>query len=356
MSIRTRGYLGIDLGSRAIKMAQIEQTDGQIRLIDAVVIRRNANWNLTDQPIQAPCSSAPELAAAKRVGTRFSGHQAASTMTMGLCDVRQVAMIATDDEQESREQIVQQLKTVERFGIQPRQFDYWTLPEAWSQGEPKSYVLSLRQDWAEQFAEDQYRAHLKTRCIDGLPMALARAAEWAVPSRHRGPIAVLDWGYSRATFCVVLAGKPVFVRMLRGGGYERVVKTVAESLNLTHDEAESLLQTRGLSPEPDGCTDRVESVLSGILTAPLQCLFDELNRTLRFLKIDRRKEFPSCLLLFGAGALLKHVPAWFQQRTGLDVAPWTWNGNTSIGGSQGPIPAPLVAVAMAMSALAWRTP
>lgn len=345
------GYLGVDVGARTIKMAQLRRVNGVVQVADAIVVPRVRTWDLGDWQKFAPSSSAGELVAARELGKHFSGRQSVQTVTMGLCDVRQVNVPATDDDDRNRTEVVRHLKTIERFGIHPRQFDYWSLPDSWHSDDPGMYVLSLRQDWAEQLVRDHDVAGLRCRVLDGMPTALARLTQW-VPRRSRGPVAILDWGFSRATFCLAVEGKPVFVRMLRSSGLDQLIRAIADPLRLNRDEAEELLMTAGLAQSPEQ-SDPVAERVRQLIQAPLQSMADELSRTLRFIKSDRRNESPQSIILFGGGANIGGIAQWISERTQLEANSWQLPGQPEIVGSHGSVPASMIAAAVSVSSLAW---
>ena len=85
--------------------------------------------------------------------------------------------------------------------------------------------------------------------MDGLPFVLARAVRLANIPNGSGPIGAIDWGFTRATFCVVSDGRPLFTRHLRKCGFGLLTGAVSRMLGLSEDEATELLTGYGM-PDP----------------------------------------------------------------------------------------------------------
>ena len=90
MRRRRLGWIGIDLGARAIKIAQVERVGSRMRLHRGVVVPRAdiAVAENTGVAAVAPVPSAEELSAAMTMRTGFSGRVAACVLPMHKADLR----------------------------------------------------------------------------------------------------------------------------------------------------------------------------------------------------------------------------------------------------------------------------
>ena len=109
------GWIGVDLGTHTVKLAQAVRTPDGVRLRHAAVIQRPSPWPEGDAlAVDEPDSSWPEIRAALECGG-FRGRNAACVLPMNVCELRGLkvpqgdvherrAMIASelaDDEAES---------------------------------------------------------------------------------------------------------------------------------------------------------------------------------------------------------------------------------------------------------------
>ena len=106
--------------------------------------------------------------------------------------------------------------------------------------------LSLPDILGVRIVEQLSAARLNCGAIDGLPFALARAADMSPIGRGGQPIALLDWGHTSVTFVVSRMGRPEFVRTFRDCGSHRSVDAIAQGLGLSHSDALNVLTTFGL--------------------------------------------------------------------------------------------------------------
>ena len=328
-----RGFIGIDIGTHTIKIAQVENRSGEVVLMESAVVARRNPWSVNTWQKAVPMTSGDELMAALSLGQEFAGRKSASAASMALCDVRKMK-VAVQDEKANRDQIRDRFREIERFSAEDRQFDYWPIHDQWkSRSEDNIYVLSMQNEWATQIATDQATNRLKCQQIDGIPMALARATELRFPSRDKEPVAILDWGYTRTTFCLELGGCPVFVRMLRDSGFKNTIHSICESLEVSTDEAMGLLREHGLALA-NGSGTEIQRAIAPIIIPTLGKVLDELQRTLQFLRSVR------------------NVDNWLANKTQLDVKTWQVetppDANTN---SHSPVH--LLGPAVALSALAW---
>ena len=103
-------------------------------------------------------------------------------------------------------------------------------------------VVTAPAAWSDQVSADVAAGRWNCRVIDSLPWALARAAchgsgADALPTT----VAVLDWGYARATLCLIHDGAPAMVRCLKDCGFAGVVAAAQAALRVAEEDAETLL-------------------------------------------------------------------------------------------------------------------
>jgi Tfp pilus assembly PilM family ATPase len=352
---RSKGWIGIDLGTRAVKVAQVERVGAQLRLAGARVIRRGAAAGDNDSPVPAAAWWS-EVCRQETLREGFSGRRAACVLSASATDLRAVG-VPEGAEDERRAMIAGELDAIYAGNAAGRVFDFWQPQPQSSAGQSSLEnvtVLSVAEAEAADVAASLWRAGFYCETLDGLPLALARAVQLASPAAGETPVAALDWGSTSATFCIVRAGRPVFTRHLRDCGFAALPAAVAEALNLSADDAEQLLATHGLcdpARRDDALAD-VQEILTDISAEPLAAVVAQLDRTLAYPELHRSGLMPERIWLFGGGATVRNAAAVLSERIGLPVQAWTLPLGAAAPMGISP-PLSLLGPAVALSALAW---
>ena len=348
------GWIGVDIGTHTVKLAQVERRGGRVQVAEALVVRRREPWQ--DSGVSAPpvADSGEEMTAGLSLGSGFIGRKAAVSLTMTLCDVRALK-VSEEPVDQWRESVQRELGIASGWGNEPREFDFWSIDFGNEKSASAENVIaaSISQEWAQQVAKDLSAAKLTGQVLDVLPLSLARAIELAAPGSSNVPVAAVDWGYRRATFCVVLSGRPVFVRCLRDASFASVLAALCQSLSISNEEAQKLLTERGLPSPTSSGVDDLQEVIAEVAAQPLQIFAEELERTMTFLRQQRRALIPQKIVLFGGGAAIRNIGPHLSSKMETAVAPWTLDGTQqAVGRNQ--LPLALFGSAVALSALAWE--
>jgi len=354
MSRSKPGYIGIDLGSRAIKIAQVAKVGARLQLVRAAVIRRGDATGDIDLAAEGRADwSGVELQAALRQDTDFAGSRAACLLPMHLTELRTFS-IPQGTDGERRAMIAAELAATVGGDVE---FDYWETDRTGDSAremEDNVAVLFLSSETTVRMGEEVAAAGLNCEVLDGLPLALGRAVKLAGGGRRSDVVAALDWGYSTATLSVVVGGRPLYTRKLRDGGFGLLVQEVAAGLNLSRDDVQELLIQYGLPGEDQ--TDRVSAELQHVLrelaAARVSELVDELERTIAFLQIHRPGMVPGRLCLTGGGATIRNIEHELAQRLDRGVYVWRMPALKTGATTELRVPQALLAGATALSALA----
>lgn len=288
------------------------------------------------------------------LGQGFAGSAAAVMLTMSLCDIRALA-VAEGTMVERRDLVAQELTSLTGSTVEDREFDFWPVDlGSENQSSPENVLaVSISRDWSHQVAKDLSEAKLVGQVLDVLPLALARAIEIGAPGSSRRPIAAVDWGYRRATICIVLDGCPMFVRCLRDAGFAAVISALSKSLSVTGEEAQKLLTDHGLPAGPASENDELQAVIAEVAAQPLLSFAEEVDRTITFLRQQRRALVPEKVVLFGGGAAIRNIAPFLSEKVDIPIVPWSLEGHVQTSGRTCP-PLPLLGPAVALSALAWE--
>ena len=354
-----KGWIGVDVGTRTIKLAQVERVRQGLRLVDAKIVQRHTPW--TDGNEELPTSPEPsheEIGAALALGEDFVGRTSACVLPMGVHDIRAMH-IPGGSESDRRAMIASELDAIFESESQSREFGFWeiNIPETTGRQDMENVgVLSLRRPWTAQVATDFSRARLNCQLLDGLPLALARAVQMAISPLEGGePIAAVDLGFSSTTFCIVQDGRPQYTRCVRGCSLGQMIKSVRTTLGVSLDEAQYLLTTQGL-PDPqhqDEQNEDLRAVIAEAASDALNELVEQLGKTLAYFGAHRPSLSPDRIWLFGGGTTVRGVTPYLARAIPLPIDVWQLpqvHGSKDVDAG---CPTSMLATAIALSALAW---
>jgi Tfp pilus assembly PilM family ATPase len=344
---RQLGWLGIDIGTSHVKVAQLVRDDEGLQVhAQSVISRSLATTETEDEPVW---SAAGEIRTALVAGRNFKGREAAATMPMGFCDIHQIDNPVVDDE--DLDSLVRTaIENITQCSAEELEFDIWSAePESELADAQRWNVLATGRPWADRIYQDVVDSGNICRTIDGVPQALARALWLSANGTPLPPVAALDWGYSQATLCVVADGVPAYVRALKDCGFDRVVAAIVDELGVNREEAQQLIEAHGVSGLNSSSTDEVSALTAELLADPLRQLESELTRTLSHVGFQRRTIAPQQLFLFGGGGAIRGVEQHLSNRLKLETHAWRLVQPDEHSSNH----ECLFGTALALSALAW---
>lgn len=360
---RRTGWIGIDVGSRSVKVAQVERDPlTGLRLRQAAVVGRRAPWPEDNAGMSSRgAPSASEIAAALDYGKRFAGSLAAFALPMHVYGFRGMH-IPPGSLEERRSMLAAALQDGWDDCHDPCEFDFWEtdIPgKTLRKEEPNVNVMAVSQPWTRRIAEDARRASLRLRVLDGPPLAISRAVHLASTGQADSPAAAVDWGFTSTTFCVAQRGQALFTRRIRSCGLRLVCQAVQVSLGVTLDEAQHLLLAFGFPRNDVEQDQQLQQCMAGAARTPLGRLVDEIKRTLAYFRAQRRELIPVKIWLMGGGASVRNAAAWLSHSCGEQIEVWHLPAAEQAGvssGQRGPssqtvFPQSLLAGAIALSAL-----
>ncbi len=349
--LRSRtGWIGIDIGTHSVKLAQLEMVDGSKRLADAVVLPFPESGQLTADSLRTGWL-ARMLHSAR---PRFRGRMAACGVSMSVTDFRSMT-IPPGSPKERREMIAQELMEGAHSST-AIEFDYWD--DAATEDGSAVNVLAVAEPLTVQIAEATQAAGLHCSVLDGGPFALARAVE--LMSHHAAighPQAVLDWGHRVAHLAIIVDGQPVFSRVLKDCEVGPLVEAVARGLGLTQRDGCELLTTYGV-PDPQEVSSEqseIQELVVDLSAKTFERLTVEIDKTLQFLSSHRPELVPSELILLGGGATIRNAEAKLALDLRLPVSRWQLPLRPAVGTSLDRRSIELFAHAAALSDLGWES-
>ncbi len=356
------GWIGVDLGTHTVKLAQAVRSPDGVRLRHAAVIQRPSPWSDQDSlALDEPDPSWPEILAALECGG-FRGRSAACLLPMNVCELRGLK-VPQGDEQERRAMIASELADDETEHAAPIEFDYWELGGEKGVETSDGFnvnVMSVTRPWIDQVAADFQRARLDCWAVDGMPLAMSRAIGIAAGPRSGDRVVAVDWGFSNTTLTVVGKGRPLYARRLHNCHFRNCLEAIQASLGVTRDHAQHLVDFHGVvvpgvgsSPATAGESE-IRAAITDAMADITASLVEQIERTLRFVESQRRHQHPAALWLMGGGASVRNMGPYLSAALRLPVSIWGVPTETDVDsvavGRQGA----LFGAAFALSALAWR--
>jgi type IV pilus assembly protein PilM len=344
LSTRHKGWIGVDLGTSAIKLAQVERAGRTPsggwawRLAHARVIRRETAPGDETPAQQAAVDWWSDLCHGKRLRDGFSGRRTACVLPAAQVDLRAI-QLPDGSEAEHRAMIANEIEGLADDGAGRRVFDFWDVRPPEQSKLENVQVLSLPENEAVAVVANLSRAGLRCRVIDGLPLAVARAVALADGANDaRGDetsaaVGALDWGATSATFSVLWEHRPVFTRQFRDCGFAAVPAAVSQALGLSIADAERLLTTHGVC-DPAGRNDPlrdVQEVITDVTGGLLNEIVSQLNKTLAYPELHRSGLVPERIWLLGGGATVKNLAALLSAKIHRNVETWRLEGMTTEG-------------------------
>ncbi len=356
-----KGWIGVDLGTCAVKIAQVQRLGPQFCLAAALVLARpdqapdaaaEAHRWIAEPPENWTDAKSWRQRVRQALRREFAGRRAACLVSLDRTELRPMNL-PPGSASERRAMIAAELLESGETSPAQRVFDYWdtrlaeNLPDS---NLENVNVLCLAEEDADKAAALLAGLGLRCEAIDGLPTALARAVAMVQPDASE-PVAAVDWGARNATLCLVHQATAVYTRQLRDCGAAPLWDAVKRALGLSAADAQQLLRTYGvLDPSaPSAPWTEVQQVLTDIIAEPAAALVAEIQRTLAYPELQRAGLLPSRLWLFGGGATVRNIAGYLAARIGLPVEPWRLEASADLA-----VDAVLMGLAAAVSALAWE--
>jgi Tfp pilus assembly PilM family ATPase len=342
--LRLRGWVGIDLGSHAIKLAQLERRNGRLGFAAYWSVPANSRINTNALESGRLSGIDRDLAGIRQL---FGGTDCAAALSMSLVELRSMDLPMASHK-EMRSMVTAELGA-EDDRHSDQCFDFWINPDG---GDDLAQVTALAasEKVVEHAAREMLRAGYTCRVCDGIPCALARASVLADPDEDR-PAAIVDLGETCWTLVIASAGKPAFTRILRGDGLGVVIRSLQDGLQLSREHCTQLLKRYGLDTAA-GTQPRAAEAIGRLVIGRLRELADEVERTLAYVASQFPAIKPQRMWLTGGGAAIPGLPALLQARANIPVLPW----KLFDAGAGDPDYPGQFAVAAALSALRWEEP
>lgn len=316
----SRRWVGLDLGSRAIKLVEIEQTPAGPRLFKSFI--QELPQPAGDQPVDKVgwLQSAIKEFSARDVHVSISGPEVA---------VRRVHMPLMS-KRELAEAVKWQVKEQVPFSVQDAVLDVRQIGEVWEKDIKKQDVLvaAASSRCVEELISILERSGIKPASLVPVECATWRCVSTLLPETQKGSVVVVELGQDKTTLSVAKDGQLRLVRDVPVGcstmteALMGVVTAEQGDVTIDRARAEALTRRYGiLSEETQGATDDGVPLfhLASLMRPVLERLLIELSRVFDFYKVQVDEAGVSRVLLCGAGANVKHLQAFLAEGLGVTV-------------------------------------
>jgi type IV pilus assembly protein PilM len=351
------GWIGVDIGTHTVKIAQTVREGGAVRLHRAAVIQRPTPWSSDDAlALEQPIPSSFEIRAALECG-EFTGRDALCSLPMNVCQLR-CLNVPPGTDHERRTIIGGELAEDWAQLRQPMEFDFWEM-EAGRDKNNDAFnvsVLATSRLWVSQLWRDCRKSGLDCWAIDGVPLTMARAIGLVGAATSGRRVLAVDWGFSNTTLCVVGEERPLYCRRVHGCGFGLVLDGIMNTFDVTLDEAQYLADSLGfasVAATPSGDQSTQAAILQAA-EAPLDELVSQIRRTLAFTEVQRRHLQPVEVWLMGGGASLRNVAEHLAALVGLPVHIWTLAADDKAIDCAEGVRAAVFSGAATLSSAVWR--
>ena len=352
------GWIGVDVGTHTVKLAQTVRVRKSVRLHRAAVIQRPTSWTGEDGlALEQPITSYPEIRAALECG-RFEGRNAICALPMNACQLRSLNVPPGSDEE--RRTIIADELAEDWSGLDnPMEFDFWETEAARADKSSDGFnvsVVAASRVWISQLWRDCRRNGLDCWAIDGLPLALTRSVSLVGGLAGGKRALAVDWGYSNTTLCIAGDERPLYSRRVYDCAFRRVLDAIVNELDVTPDEAQYLVESEGVFSAGGGTSGDAQTsqAITSAVSGTVDELVRQIGRTLQFTEMQRRHLQPAAIWLMGGGASIKNIGPYLTEALSLPVHIW------GLESAEAPIEcaagsrAAVFSSAAALSALGWR--
>jgi len=309
----SRTPIGLDIGARDIKAAQLNRSSRRPRLKAAALLPRSVPDSPVDQAeIQRLC------AVLGRQG--FSGTNAALAAPAGQL-LRATLELPPLDAGAPLDQMAR-MEFARMHGRDPQSFElaYWMLPESPARkGRTQLIAAAFPHDEADALLDIMEQGGLNVQVLDVHPCALLRACA-PLLSSTTGIVGIVDLGWNACQLLIVYHGVVVYERSLPEAGIRRLCEALSQQLHLDQTAIDLCLGEVGFAKGqgPQGTEDCFASARTIIAKH-----FDSAVADLRAPLSYTMQQYPGTsvarLLLVGGGASIPGLGGYLGSALGIET-------------------------------------
>ncbi len=301
--------VGIDIGTHAVKVCQLQKTSRGYRLlaVGGAVLPADA---VEDGTLHEPDAVGKVLATllknlkikGKKVGISISGYSVI---------VKKINLEAMDDE-ELAKYIKAEAEQYIPFDVNEVYLDFQRLP-AKSSGSDRNDVMlvAAKKDVVNEYLEMLGKLKLNPVLVDVDGFALCNI--WGINSGGDANAALIDIGASKMNINIISEGASVLARDVAVGS-EQLTNQIAVALDVDYEQAEKIKVGTSAAPSEH------EEKIRGIFTKVCSQWVMEIKKATDLYQSNNAKRPLQNIVLSGGGAMVQGLSEFIAQETQLPVS------------------------------------
>jgi type IV pilus assembly protein PilM len=309
MVFKRKGIIGLDIGSRNIKVVQLKDVSGGYQLEHLGVAPLQPELIVEGSILDAPrvVDTIKSLISsshikAKDVTIGVSGHSSVITKRIPLPQMT---------EEELSESIRFEAEQYIPFDINDVNLDFQIVGFKEEGNQMDVLLVAVKKDKVNEYVSVVKDAGLNPVIVDVDAFALENMYEINYELKADENIALVNVGASMITLNVLKGGYSMFTRD-SSVGCNIITEALQREFTLSYEDAERLKQGETI----EGVSQ--EDVSSAMMSASEE-IVTEISRSLEYFRSSFGHEEIKEIVLSGGGALIKDFPALLSERVGVDV-------------------------------------
>lgn len=295
--------IGLDVGSRAVKAAQLERVRQGFRSRAIAVLPRGAQ--------ESPDQTAAQIAVVlERQG--FLGDQVVLAAPVGKLQCEMLDLPPRTSGAPIEQIARAELARVTKVDSSRFEMGSWDIPAASRSSGTSMIAVALRHEDADVMIDPLESRGLEVVAIDAQCWALHRSCRKLFSGE--GAVAILDLGWSAASLHIADRQTILYERTLWDAGVQSLHKAIIRQHRVDESAAELMMRGEPRS-EPEAA-----ATLPSLIHPYARLLCDELRTSLAFARQRFPGNWANQLLLCGGGASLSGLGGFLAERLGLTVS------------------------------------
>lgn len=298
--------VGLDIGSKTIKIVQINEEGGKPVLKGSGIIGFNANIdaNKTDKDL------APLADAIKKLHkeARISSKDIVIAVPEQLVFTRVIKFPPLTD-QEISSAVKWEAEQYIPIPVKEAIIQHQIIERRETSNPPEVSVLLVAapRNLVEKYVQAVQMAKLNPVAVETELLALARAL---APANQTALL--LDFGAKSADIAITKNGQLAFSRSVSTAG-DALTRAVAQNLGVDPSQAEQYKRAYGLS------ANQLEGKIKTALDPVFKMIADEMKKAVQFYQTEEKAEPPTSAILSGGTAGMPDIISYLSKYLGLEV-------------------------------------
>lgn len=252
---RKNNLVGLDIGTRQIKAAEIRKTKNGYTLKSLGIIENRAGVAIGNQPPDP----ADLISSTQDLITRYNIKAKNTAIAIGGNRVIiQLIRVSVDSPEKIGEVVVKEAEKRIPFDIDDVDIDFYVLPEnGKSLSNPRVLVTAAPKNIVDQYTKLLLATRLKPCVLDVDILALVNVVAFNYDIENKN-VVLIDIGASKISLCILSNGSPLFVHTV-ASGCNQINTEIARRNNCSLLEAE---QIKALWPAEGKTTNELDEIES----------------------------------------------------------------------------------------------